>query len=159
MEENVNAKEMRITPVDKANLATAGKWAKFIAIVDFVMLGLSVIAIVFMLLGMTIAGIALPGVGAEAMTFMTVYMIVMLAFMLIAFLPALYMFRFAQNAIEAADGDGTGEDVTDSLANLRRYFKFNGILLAIVIAFLLISVIVGIVVGVGSAIGVASTYM
>ncbi len=150
--------EMKITAADKANLTTAAKWARFIAIVNFVMIGLVVAAMLFMVLGMAIAGLALPGVTAGVTSFMIVYLIIMMAVLLVALMPALYMYRFASKALDAVESDNQ-EIMSESLANLRRYFKFNGVLLAIVLGLYLLMFVIAIIAAAVGAVGAASSLM
>ncbi len=144
--ENI-ANEMKITAVDKANLTTAAKWARFIAIVNFVMIGIGVAAMLFVVLGMAIADMALPGFTEASTTFMLVYMIVMIAVLLIALLPALYLWRFADKALTAVEADDQ-EAISGSLANLRRYFKFTGVLTIVGLALYALIIIIAIIGGI-----------
>ncbi len=150
--ENI-ANEMKITAVDKANLTTAAKWARFIAIVNFVMIGIAIACLLFATLGMAIADVAIPGFTDAHTTFMIVYMIVMMAVMLIALFPALYLYRFADKALAAVEVDDQGA-MSESLANIRRYFKFNGIMMIILLALYVLAIIsltIGAVVGAAGA--------
>lgn len=148
MEENKNReaapeierKEMKISAQDKADLAVAARWAKFLAIAGFVMLGLGAAGMLFALLAVAVAGVSLPGMAAWGVAGMTAYLGSMLMVTLVYFFPTLYLFRFARKALDAVDSDNS-EAMSESWANLRRFFKFVGIFAIVLIAFYIVAII------------------
>jgi hypothetical protein len=137
---------------ERQNIVTAARWAKFIAIVQFVMLGLGVAGMVFMLLGMGIAGVTMPGMYGSMMgPAMIIMFVCMLIIMLAAFLPALFMFRAANRALAAVEDQNT-EAASDALLNLKRMFKFQGILLIVSLVMYLLIMTTSFVAGLGGSI-------
>ncbi len=147
------AKEIRITASDKANLTTAAKWAQFLAIASFIMCGLVAVAFLFMLLGVAIAGISIPGMPFQGAA-MAVYLSVMLCMMLIYIIPSIYLYRFAQKAHTAVETDNQ-EAMSESLLNLRRLFKFCGIMVLVSLAAYALFIVIAIIAGVASAVETA----
>lgn len=155
MEENsqFDSFELQFTNEAKDFLATAGKWATFLSIVGFIVLG-------FMLIGslsMFAMGSMLEGMGGAAgpmAGFMSgavlgsIYLVVVV----LCFFPTLFLFKFGSKAKQAVASNSTPE-LTQSLGNLKSYFKFMGIFTIVGIAFYIVMFIVLIAVGIGSATG------
>jgi len=123
-------------------LKETAKWAKFIAIVNFVF-------IAFMVIGsFSVATLfnSIPEMADNpAFALMGGGMIagIYLFFAAIWFIPNLYLFQFAtktQRAVKANDGPM----MTEALGKLKSHYKFWGIFMAIIIGFyLLIFVLAG----------------
>lgn len=125
---------------ERQNIETAAVWARFIAIVQFVMLGLGAAGMLFMVLAMRVAGVAMPGM-TSAMAGMTLCILIFALIVILAsFVPAIYMFRAAQKALLAVKSEDAAA-LSESLVNLKRLCKFQGILLVVVIALYLLMLI------------------
>lgn len=123
---------LQVSPSSYSNLSTAATWSKFLAIVTFVFLGFAVI-------GAFGIGAMLATIGGEMAAYSALITILYLAFLGIASLPALYLFRFS-NQMKAATQYNSQQDLDSAFTNLKSYFKFVGMLTAIFIGlyFLLI---------------------
>ena len=120
-------------------LATGAKWAKFVAIVGFVFIGLIVFGglisgVFFSFMGdqMGMGGFPFP-----PFLFAFIYLIVALIY----FFPIYYVYKFAtkaQNAIRMLNS----RDIEASILNLKSYFKFMGVLIIVVLAFYFLALIV-----------------
>lgn len=153
MEENVfcefdpkEKKQICLGEEDKAIIASSCRWAKFLAIVGFVMIGLMVLLFLMMLLGVAVAGMAIPGMGVGGAKAMTAGVIVGLAILLVYFFPIFYLYRYASRGLKAI---ATNDDVimTESFLNLKRYFKFTGIFTIVVIFLYLLVFIISFAAG------------
>lgn len=143
--------ELQFTNEAKDFLATAGKWATFLAIMGFIALGFMVIGA----LGMFAVGGALGNMGgAGALGMMSGGVIggIYLVFAILGFFPTLYLFKFGSKAKQAVNNSTTAE-LTESLGNLKSYFKFLGIFTIIIIVFYIIAAIAMVAVGASAAAG------
>ena len=155
MEENshFDSFELQFTNQSKEFLATAGKWATFLAIIGFIVLGLMLLGA----LAMFAMGSALQGMGAGAgpmagMMSGGILGGVYLVLAVVCFFPTLYLFRFGSKAKQAVNSNSTPE-LTECMGNLKSYFKFLGIFTIVTIVFYIILFIVMIGVGVSAASG------
>ena len=139
---------LEVTELAKSYLREASKWARFLAIIGFVSLGLLVLMGIIFSVSMS-SGITagLPeeeeissGMLGASMSFM--YLLLALLY----FFPTLYLYRFATRTRDAL----TTEDsllLEGGLEQLKACFKFIGILMAIFMAFYAILLIFSVVVG------------
>lgn len=114
----------------KINLDEAGKWSRFLAIVGFVILGITLVFGLFA--GSLMSGLmASSGAPFAALgsAFFTVYILVICA---IAFYPTLMLYKFG-SAVRASIRTNDASGFNQSLLYLKRYFKFIGILTIIFI--------------------------
>ena len=127
----------RLSSIDKVFLNSASKWAKFIAIVYFVMAGLLALGAFALIFGMGFLGgkSGMGGIGVGVGLFY-------LALDLLIIFPALYLYRYAKNTqIAIHSNDETA--LTESFRNLKSWFQFVGILFIIFIAFNLVFFVFG----------------
>jgi len=122
LDSNMNT-EFQLNGDGKNYLKESAKWAKFIAIVYFVFLGLFAFIMLFagsmMATFMPMSGLD-GGQGAAMTGIMLVYFIVIGA---IIFVPTLYLYKFATKTSKAIDsGDTSG--LTEGLKNMKSYWKF-----------------------------------
>lgn len=118
-------------------LLRAAKWAKFIAIVGFVFVGLMVIlAIVMMGMGSTITR-AIGG-GFSGVLFGLIYLVSAA----ITFFPVFYLFRFSTNTISGLES-GSMQDVETGMQNMFKAFQFYGIIMIIVLGIYGIGILFG----------------
>lgn len=123
--------EMGLTNAARGHLMETAKWAKFLAIVGFIMIG--ILVIVAFSLGGIMSSIPefseVPGMADMGGAFITVmYLFIALLY----FFPTLYLYRFAtktQTALAGSNAEGLGS----GLENLKSTFKFMGIIMAIFI--------------------------
>ena len=127
----------------RAHLAEAAKWAKFLAIVGFVMCGLIIVLSFF--IG-ALFSTSMNRYGDSAVFgngFGIIMTIVYLSFGVLYFFPCLFLFRFANNMIVALNSN---EQITlnRSFQNLKIMFRYVGILTIIVLALYIIVFVFGI---------------
>ena len=127
----------------RAHLAEAAKWAKFLAIVGFVMCGL-IIVLSFFIGALFSTSMSRYGDSAAfGSGFGIIMTIVYLSFGVLYFFPCLFLFRFANNMIVALNSN---EQITlnRSFQNLKIMFRYVGILTIIVLALYIIAFVFGI---------------
>ena len=127
----------------RAHLAEAAKWAKFLAIVGFVMCGL-IIVLSFFIGALFSTSMSRYGDSATfGSGFGIIMTIVYLSFGALYFFPCLFLFRFANNMIVALNSN---EQITlnRSFQNLKIMFRYVGILTIIVLALYIIAFVFGI---------------
>lgn len=133
---------LSLSPDIKNFLAETAKWAKFIAIVGFVGIGIMVIAAfsVGTLMSMMMSQFSeeIP-MGFPPMIFTVMYLIMAV----IAFFPIYYLFKFANHMQLALKRDDHAA-LTVSFENLKSHYKFYGIMLAIFLGFYLLMAVIGI---------------
>lgn len=113
----------------KSNLLEAAKWAKFIAIVGFVVIGLMVLAgFGFIFAGSSLMHYAGLGGGFFGSLLSLFY----IAITLLYFLPCLYLYKFGNNVQK---GIYNSQNTLDTgIQNLKRFFKFVGFFTIIILA-------------------------
>jgi len=139
MEESQNTSlfGLGIDPATKAHLSETARWAKFLAIVGFVLIGFMVLMVIFAgaFLGTLTSGFrtsetSAPAAGMAA-SFQFFFLILFVA---IYFFPCLFLFHFA-NKMKTALAANDQETLNTSFQNLKKFFRFIGILTIIVLAF------------------------
>lgn len=122
-----------ISTSSQQSLTEAGKWANFLAIVGFVMLGLMVIGAI----GMFALGSVLPmGAGMSSGVMGVVYLIMAALY----FFPTYYLYNFASR-IKVGLKSGSQDDVDQAFMNLKSMFKFVGIMTIIVLSLYIITIL------------------
>lgn len=139
---------LSVDPVTKVHLSEAARWARFLAIMGFIFLGLMVI-------GGIIAGLVMAtsmsqfdneygssGAGFMMGSFGAGMAVVYIILAVLYFFPCLFLFRFATKTKRAlAANDQT--DLNLGLQNLKSMFRYMGILTIIILAFYAIAFIFG----------------
>ena len=125
-------------------LKDSAKWARFLAIIGFVFVGLMVIASFTM--GAAMSSFGARGLGGAGGGLVT---IIYLIFAAIYFFPLLYLYRFGSNMRNALN---TNDNLllAESLSNLRKHYNFLGILTAIILILYGVIFLIVIVGGVAS---------
>jgi hypothetical protein len=128
---------------DKGYLETAAKWAKFLAIMGFIAVGLMVLGAFSMFLMGSAMGSALEGSGSPLGGMFgaglgLVYLLMALPF----FFTCLYLYRFASKI--QASIYSSNLTATDAFLNLRNYFRMRGYLVVAVIILYLALIVFGI---------------
>jgi len=133
MEQNTsNLFELQIDHQSNAYLKETAKWAKFLAIVGFVVCGLIALAGIFAgtVLSATMGQFG-GGYGASFGIMATVMYLIMAV---VYFFPCLFLFRFATR-MQVVLQNNDQPNLSVALSNLKSYFKFIGILTLIALAF------------------------
>lgn len=140
------AAQLQISPEAVSFLATTAKWTKFLVILGFIITGFLVLA------GLVVAVFFGKYNSQQMNTGLMSYLssgtlgIIYIVIAVIYILPILYLNNFS-NATTRAVHSGSTERLTYALQNLKRFFKFIGLLMiALLVIYLLI---IGIAVGAG----------
>ena len=138
----VGDSELKITHEAIFFLSSSAKWAKFLAIVGFVFIGLLVV--IAILAGTVLATMGgTYGIGGGVVT------IVYLIIAAISFIPTFLLFKFAtklQTAIRTNDTP----TLTESFNYMNKYYLFSGVLTIIGLAFIALAIVFGIIGGIMS---------
>lgn len=126
-------------------LSEARKWAKFIAIISFIGIGLMVIMglVMGLVLGTLTSAFSQSPLPFSGSIFMFVY----LAMAAIYFFPVYYLFRFSVDMGNAL-ASGSEEIMTSAFGYLKSHYKFIGILMIVSMAFMFIATIGAVVAGI-----------
>ena len=147
LDRNVGDNSLVITNDIRVYLRETAKWAKFLSILGFIFIGLMVIGSIFM--GSFMTSMASDFGGSPGMMdtgFFTAYFIVMA---LISIIPVLYLYRFATKIKLALESDN--QDVlSEGFRNLKSYYKFIGIIMAIIMGLYAILIAFGLLAAVMS---------
>lgn len=138
--------DLNLSTDNRFDLREAATWAKFLAIVGFIFIGLGVIGVFSF--GALMA--SSPVSGMEGMSGMySMIMILYILILLIYFLPILYLFRFATKIKTAVNTNNQG-DMNTAFANLKAHYKFLGILTAVILGLYFIGILFTVSMGMGS---------
>jgi len=131
----------------RQELLGATKWAKFLAIMGFIFSGL-IVVMAFSIGNIlenapNFSGGQIPPIPSSGLS--VIYLILGLVY----FVPSWFLFQFARRTKLALIND-VEANLTEGIANLRRCFKFMGILTIIMLALymlIVIAVVIGALVG------------
>ncbi len=143
MDTNTNLLDLHVDQRAQSVLRVTSKWAKFLSIVGFIFCGLFVLigvfaGSVFSSMGQyTTSSSPVPAAMMGIM--MTVIYIVMA---IVYFFPCLYLFKFSTR-MQVALRNNDQNQLTTSLASLKSYFKFLGIVTIIALSFCVLSFVLG----------------
>jgi hypothetical protein len=143
MEQNTNTSlfDLHIDPQSSAYLGETAKWAKFLAILGFVLCGICVLVAIFA--GSFLAG-ALSRYGqGGGMIGGAFFSVIYILLALLYFFPCLYLYNFASK-MQVALRNNDQEQLAQSFRNLKSCYKFLGILMVIMLSFYALALIIGI---------------
>ena len=147
---NTNLFELQIDASSQMYLRETAKWAKFLAILGFVICGLLVLGGIFAGTLMSTMSSQFPSPMPSGIGVMATFFYILFA--VIVFFPYLFLFRFA-NQMLAALRSNDQPSLNSSFRNLKSHYKFVGILTIIILSFYLIFFIflgLGMMAGAGS---------
>ncbi|PSR15447.1 MAG: hypothetical protein DA408_08745 [Bacteroidetes bacterium] len=110
-------------------LSESARWARFIAIVGFVFVGLSLLGVLAG--GSTLLAVGLP---SDMDGFSGLFVVFFLAISAVALVPLYYLYNFATK-MQVALAEENPVFLADAFENHKSFFKFYGIMLAIVLGF------------------------
>lgn len=138
---NLN-QELAFNESNKMYLKVAAKWAVFLAILAFVGIGFMFLAgMAFLTLGSVLSDFA----DFENMN-LSILGVFYLLITVLYFFPAFYLFQFG-NKIKDAVVSNNQLFLDEGLKNLKRLFKFIGILSVIALSMMMLMIPIAIVVG------------
>jgi flagellar biosynthesis protein FlhB len=148
MEQPTNLFELQLDQPSLNYLNETARWARFLSIVGFVSCGLMVIMGVFF--GSVMSGL-MSNMGSESVAMLSggFFSIFYVLLALLVFFPSFYLFSFSSKMRKAYQNNDQ-QILTDSLKNLKSFFKFYGIFTIIILSFyalVIIAAIIGSVVG------------
>lgn len=124
----IQEQSLNISESMKRYLLIAAKWARFLAIVGFIFLGLFVLAALALITGMSlVADFAEAGIPFRLMGF------IYLSIAVLYFFPTLYLYRFGEEVKEGFTLNDASI-VTSGIGNLKSMFKFMGITMIVILA-------------------------
>ncbi len=143
-----NLFDLQVDQQSSVFLAESAKWARFLAILGFIMCGMLVLVGLFM--GSFLAGrMSSMNIGGSTMFSGGIFTFVYILIALLYFFPCLYLFHFGSK-MRTALRNNDQEILLESFKNLKSCFKFYGILAIIVLGFYAIALIAAIL---GAAVG------
>ena len=139
MEDNLAKFEYReqlvISGETAANMRTAMSWAKFMAIVCFVMTGMIFVAAIILLAMGGAMQYYYPALGGGALLGICYLVIAVIYFFL-----SYFMYMFAVKTKRAID-NGCMQDLSAGTMNMKYYFKMTGIVTIVTIAVVVLMIL------------------
>lgn len=135
---------VQLTETMKSYLTEAAKWAKFIAIVGFVILGIFALAFLILLIGTLFLSDILSNIETKNGLQIGFLFFGIIFYAGIIFPPSWYMFRFASNILKNVPTMNV-DGIEEAFRNLKSIFKFYGIFLIVVLSIYAL-IILGIVI-------------
>lgn len=136
MEENQSLFSLSIDPVTKSNLNSVANWAKFLAIVGFLVL---LVALVGSILTLTIYSDYIIGSSSEdaygqqiARNLRWATATVAFITIVIGYFPCLFLFKFA-NSMKKALHANSQTDLNRAFTLMKVYFRYLGLVILILI--------------------------
>lgn len=134
--------ELKLDSTAIQYLASTVKWAKFLAIIGFIGVGLMVLmaffaGTIFSTIGAMDGGMGMPDAAALGGGLLTV---IYLLIAILYFVPTLYLYRFAQKTGDALNAKNQ-ELLNEGLENQKSLFKFMGVLTIVILSLYLLVLI------------------
>jgi hypothetical protein len=133
---------LSLLPEARSFLYETSRWAKFLAILGFIGAGLLVLVGFFVMAAMGSMGSELSALGFPP-AFLGFFYLVIAG---IQVLPSLYLYNFStktRTALQSSDAD----ELTNSLGNLKAFFKFYGVVAIVFIALYVLGFLFAIIFG------------
>lgn len=140
MEPTSSLFSITIDPVTKAHLSETARWARFLAIIGFIFLGLMLLAGVLVFINIPASDLNNTfggGYGSGGLMEnlgLGAFIIFFVISTIIIFFPLLYLLRFANRMKTSLNGNDQ-QALNVSFQNLKSYFRYIGIITIIVMAF------------------------
>ncbi|TDW47192.1 hypothetical protein EV144_105210 [Flavobacterium sp. 270] len=132
--------ELQLNQTAKDFLKETAKWAYFLSILGFILIGFLVIIAVFAGTFLASMGSIVPGMGGMGGSFGLVMGILYFGIAALYFFPVYYLFKFASNT-KAAFRDNDSEALTNSLGYLKSHYKFIGIMTVVILGFYVLMIV------------------
>lgn len=111
----------------KSYLLETSKWSKFIAIMGYVGLGLLTLLGLLLMFGLSFPSTLPKGIPMFGFGFLYILMAVLYYF------PTTYLYRFSERIKKGVNSNDESV-VTDAFLNLKKTFKFMGIMLIVILS-------------------------
>ncbi|MBA2745165.1 MAG: hypothetical protein H0U44_02965 [Flavisolibacter sp.] len=143
MQDNQALFSLNIDPETKTHLSDTAKWAKFLSITGIILLALAGVASILGIgfsnqMTTTSSDFDVSGVMGQMRIVMIVVTLIIITIM---FFPLLFLLRFA-NQMKTSLAANDQQSLIESFLNLKRYFRFLGILVIIIVAMYLLLFVV-----------------
>ncbi len=140
MEDNLpkfeNREQLVISGETAANMRAAMSWAKFMAIVCFVMTGMIFVAAIILLVMGGSLQYYYPALGGGGALVGICYLIVAVIYFFLSY----FMYMFAVKTKRAID-NGCMQDLSAGAMNMKYYFKMTGIVTIVTIAVVVLMIL------------------
>jgi hypothetical protein len=151
MEQPTNLFELQIDQPSQNYLSESARWARFLAIMGFIGCGLMVLGgLLFGSFFSLMMKNAEPETTAAAGGMISsLYAASAIMGAVLIFFPSLYLFRFSSK-MRMATNNNDQSALTDSIKNLKSFFKFYGIVTIVVLslyALAIVAAVIGAMVG------------
>ena len=133
-----------IDQVAKAYLLETTKWAKFLAILGFIVYGLAILGCLGMILGGTSIASSMPGFDMYSGIGLTGLGLIYLIIILICFYPTYCLYKFAVKTKEGLQNSNNAS-LTEGFKNQKNMYKFYGIFTIIMLVIYGIVIIFAII--------------
>lgn len=133
--------QLELSSKTQLDLLSAGKWAKFLSILGFIFTGIMLIFGLGFGIFMSVLPTDVIPMGLPGFAFSLIYILSAILY----FLPVLYLYRFSTNAIKAIK-EKDKPAIELSINNLKKNFKYVGILTIALIGLYFIAAIVAAIV-------------
>lgn len=141
-EETRSSEPLSLNSRGQSLLNSAARWAKFIAIVNFITCGImAILALTAKFWFSSVYGnaLAVSGMAGMGSTILSVSYLIGAA---VGIVVALYLYRFAVKTRQALNQQDN-RLLTESIGELNTYFRINGIILILFLAFLALAFVGG----------------
>lgn len=146
MEQPDNLFDLQIDQPSLIYMNESARWARFLSIVGFIGCGLMVLGgLLFGSLFSYMTKNAEPETAAVAGgLFSSLYAASAILGAVLVFFPSLYLFRFSSK-MRIATNNNDQPALTDSLKNLKSFFKFYGIVTIIVLSIYVLAIVAAVI--------------
>ena len=143
--------KLELTPQSVDFLNQSAKWAKFLAIVEFIMIGWMLIVSFLMIFGI-INFDRFGNLENEEISFLTKAGGIAMGFFylilgVIVFFPTYYLYNFAKKTKKAIK-ENNSEFLQQGFEKIKSYWKFNGIMIIIVLTIIVIFLVPLMIIGI-----------
>jgi hypothetical protein len=143
MQDDQSLFSLTIDPETKLHLSDAAKWARFLAITGLALLAIFAVINIW---GLALSNGLRPSsdeFGGSAMLtqFGLIMIVVSIITIVILFFPLFFLLKFSGN-LKTALAANNQESLVEAFLNMKRYFRFLGILVLIIIVFYLLMFII-----------------
>jgi hypothetical protein len=146
MEQPSNLFELQIDQASQNYLNESARWARFLSIMGFIACGLMVLGgLLFGSLFSSMMKSAEQETAAVAGgLFSSLYAASAILGAVLIFFPSLYLFRFSSK-MRLATNNNDQSALTDSIKNLKSFFKFYGVVTIVILSIYALAIVAGVI--------------
>ncbi len=125
-------KSNNLDPQTLSLLGEAGKWARFLAIIGFIGVGLLVILAFFMgaLFSTLASSMPTPAATVPGPIFTIIYLIIAAIY----YFPIKYQYDFGSSALAASKSSSNSMQIVSAINSLKKHFKFIAIIAIVILS-------------------------